>query len=187
MKRSRLYSLILIALFTTLTIIGTQITIPLAIVPITLQTLFVLAAGILLGGFRGMLSQLLYVAIGLIGFPVFSRGQGGPQMVFAVSFGYLLGFIVAPLAVGAVLRASGKVTPVSVFLAALAGTLVIDGFGVGYILTLFNAFTAQPLPAARVFSAILLPTVPGDLVKIIVLALTVPFLHRVLSRQNLLP
>lgn len=187
MKRSRLYSMILIALFTTLTIIGTQITIPLALVPITLQTLFVLSAGMLLGSVRGMLSQLLYVALGLIGFPIFSRGQGGPQMVFAISFGYLLGFIAAPLAVGAILRAFRRVNVATVLIAGLAGTLVIDLFGVAYILTLFNAFTAQPLPAARVFSAILLPTIPGDLIKVVVLALAIPYLHRVLSRQRLLP
>lgn len=187
MKRTRIYSMILIALFTTLTIIGTQITIPLALVPITLQTLFVLSAGMLLGSIKGMLSQLLYVALGLVGFPIFARGQGGPQMVFAISFGYLLGFIVAPLVVGAVLRAAGRVTPVSVLAAGLAGTVTIDIFGIAYILTLFNAITAKPMPAVRVFTAILLPTVPGDLIKVIVLALTIPYLHRVLSRQNLLP
>lgn len=187
MKRTRLYSMILIALFTTLTIIGTQITVPLAIIPITLQTLFVLSAGMLLGSLRGSLSQLLYVAIGLAGFPVFARGQGGPQMIFSVSFGYLLGFIAAPIAVGAVLRAARRVTSLSVLAAGLAGTAVIDLFGVTYILTLFNAFTAKPLPADRVFSAILLPTIPGDLLKVVVLALTIPYLHRVLSRQNLLP
>ena len=138
MKRTRIYSMILIALFTTLTIIGTQITIPLALIPITLQTLFVLSAGMLLGSIKGMLSQLLYVALGLVGFPIFARGQGGPQMVFAISFGYLLGFIVAPLVGGAVLRAAGRVTPLSVLAAGLAGTVTIDIFGIAYILTLFK-------------------------------------------------
>ncbi len=76
-----------------------------------------------------MLSQLLYVVIGLIGFPVFSRGQGGPQMVFAISFGYLLGFMAAPPVVGWVIGRFGRVNGVSVLIAGLAGTLVIDVIG----------------------------------------------------------
>ena len=187
MKRSRIYEMTLIALFTTLTIIGTQITIPLAFVPITMQTMFVLCSGMLLGSVKGMLSQLLYIALGLIGFPIFAGGKGGPQMILAVSFGYLIGFVVAPLAVGAVLRVLKKVNVFTVFLAGLAGTLVIDFFGIAYILTLFNTFSAKPIPVPNVFAAILLPTIPGDLLKVAILALTVPYLYRVLSRQNLLP
>jgi len=187
MNRNRLFSMVLIAFFTALTIIGTQLTIPLALVPITLQTLFVLSAGMLLGSLRGMLSQLLYVVIGLAGFPVFSRGQGGVQMVFAISFGYLLGFIAAPLVVGWILRLAGKVTLVSTLLAGLAGTLIIDVVGIGWILTVFNAISDKPMAAAKVFSAILLPTVPGDLIKVVALALVIPSLYRVLRRQDLLP
>lgn len=187
MNHQKTYSMVLIAFFTALTIIGTQITIPLAIVPITLQTLFVLAAGMLLGSLRGMLSQLLYVLIGLAGFPIFARGQGGLQMVFAVSFGYLLGFVAAPLMVGVVLKAFGKVTLVSTLAAGLSGALVIDVVGIGWILTIFNLISAQPIAAAKVFSAILIPTIPGDLLKVVVLGLTIPTLHRILSRQNLLP
>ncbi len=187
MKRDRIFSMALIALFTALTIIGTQISIPLPLVPITLQTMFVLSAGMLLGGLRGMLSQLLYVAIGLIGFPVFSRGQGGIQMVFAISFGYLLGFIVAPPVISWVIDRFEKVNFLSVLAAGLAGAATIDLVGIGWILLVFNTLTESPLAAARVFSAILLPTVPGDLLKAAVLALTIPSLHRMLYSQNLLP
>ena len=187
MNRNKMFSMVLIAFFSALTIVGTQIAIPLAVVPITLQTLFVLSAGMLLGSLRGMLSQLLYVLIGLIGFPVFSRGQGGPQMFFAISFGYLIGFIAAPVVVGRVLAAYGRVTTATVLVAGLAGAVTIDVVGIGWILTVFNLISAQPMAAARVFSVILLPTIPGDLLKAVVLALTIPSLYRVLHRQNLLP
>lgn len=187
MNRNKLLSMILIAFFTALTIIGTQITIPLAFVSITLQTMFVLGAAMLLGSIRGMLSQLLYVLIGLAGFPVFSRGQSGPQMVFTLSFGYLIGFIVAPLVVGRILKSFGRVSLTSVLFAALAGTLVIDLCGIGYILTVFNLINDKPMAAASVFSLILLPTIPGDLLKVAILALAIPYLYRILNYQNLLP
>jgi biotin transport system substrate-specific component len=187
MNRNRLFSMILIAFFTALTIIGTQITIPLAFVPITLQTLFVIGAGMMLGSLRGMLSQLLYVLIGLAGFPVFTRGQSGPQMVFAISFGYLIGFVVAPLVIGHVLRLFGQVTMISVLVAAFAGTIIIDLCGIGYILTIFSLISTTPMAVAKVFSTILLPTIPGDLVKVAILTFTIPYLYRILNHQNLLP
>jgi biotin transport system substrate-specific component len=187
MNRNRLFSMILIAFFTALTIIGTQITIPLAFVPITLQTLFVIGAGMMLGSLRGMLSQLLYVLIGLAGFPVFTRGQSGPQMVFTISFGYLIGFVVAPLVIGYILRLFGQVTMLSVLVAAFVGTIIIDLCGIGYILTIFSLISTTPMAVAKVFSTILLPTIPGDLVKVAILTFTIPYLYRVLNHQNLLP
>ena len=58
----------------------------------TLQFFFVLLAGIILGGKRGALAVGCYVALGLIGIPIFAAG-GGIGYIFRPSFGYLLGFI----------------------------------------------------------------------------------------------
>jgi biotin transport system substrate-specific component len=41
-------------------------------VPITLQTLGVMLAGVVLGGYRGALAVTLYVVLGLIGLPILS-------------------------------------------------------------------------------------------------------------------
>ncbi len=65
------------SLFTTLTAVGALIKIPFPMVPMTLQTLFVLLSGNLIGARLGAFSQLLYLFIGLIGFPIFAYG-GGP-------------------------------------------------------------------------------------------------------------
>jgi len=78
-----------IALFAALTAVGAFIRVPLPIVPFTLQTFFVALSGALLGARRGMLAQLLYVAIGLLGVPIFTKG-GGIGYVFQPSFGYLV-------------------------------------------------------------------------------------------------
>ena len=74
------YNLILIALFAALSVVGAFVKIPTPLVPFTLQTLFCVYAGFLLGARRGFASQLLYLLIGLIGIPVFALG-GGPSYV----------------------------------------------------------------------------------------------------------
>ena len=81
--------LILIAMFAALTAIGAFIRIPLPVVPITLQYFFCALGALLLGAKKGALAQILYVAVGLIGIPIFTKG-GGPQYIFQPSFGYLI-------------------------------------------------------------------------------------------------
>ena len=50
---------VLVTFFATLTFLGANIVIPLVPVPITMQTLFVLLAGAIIGNGRGALSQAL--------------------------------------------------------------------------------------------------------------------------------
>ena len=80
-------------IFTALIAIGAFIQIPLPYMDyFTLQFLFVLLSGILLGSKLGGLAVLIYVLIGLIGIPIFASG-GGIGYIFKASFGYLIGFI----------------------------------------------------------------------------------------------
>jgi len=81
------------ALFTASIVAGAYVTIPIGPVPITLQTLFVMLAG-LLGGFRtGLFAVMLYLLLGLIGLPVFSGGIGGFAHFISPTGGFLLGLI----------------------------------------------------------------------------------------------
>lgn len=66
-----------IALSTALIAIGAFITIPLGPVPFTLQTLFVILAGLFLKPSHAGLSAFLYMLIGLIGVPIFAGFSGG--------------------------------------------------------------------------------------------------------------
>jgi biotin transport system substrate-specific component len=81
---------LLSAFFAVLTAVGAAFTIPTPLVPITLQTFFVLMSGLLLGPKYGPLSQVLYLAMGLAGLPVFAGGAGGIQRVLSPSFGFLV-------------------------------------------------------------------------------------------------
>ena len=73
--------LVYTALLAALTAVGAFIRIPIGISVITLQFLFTAMAGVLLGPGGGALSQGVYVALGLVGLPIFTAGGG---------FGYVL-------------------------------------------------------------------------------------------------
>lgn len=64
------------ALFAALTGIAAQFQIPIEIVPVSLQTLFVLCAGGILGR-KGAISMIIYLFMGIVGMPVFAGGKGG--------------------------------------------------------------------------------------------------------------
>ena len=68
--------IILCGLFAALIAAGAFIRIPIPVVPFTLQTLFTTLAGLLLGRKYGSISVGVYLAIGLMGIPVLTRGGG---------------------------------------------------------------------------------------------------------------
>ncbi len=72
------------------------ISIPLGQLPdITLQTLFVAIAGLLLRKELAFLSMIIYIILGLIGLPVFSLGTSGLGVILGATGGFILGFPVA--------------------------------------------------------------------------------------------
>ena len=99
----RTIEIVLCGLFAALIAVGAfiRITIPTEPYPFTfsLQWLFVLMAGFLLGAKLGALSVGAYLLVGLVGVPVFVHG-GGPQYIFRAGFGFLLGFLLAAFLIG---------------------------------------------------------------------------------------
>ena len=73
--------LTLCALFVALIAAGAFIKIPVPVVPFTLQTLFTMLAGLLLGAKRGCTAVCIYIILGLMGLPIFASG-GGPGYIF---------------------------------------------------------------------------------------------------------
>lgn len=98
-------------------------------VPLTLQTLGVLLAGLILGPWRGFLAVLLYLVIGFAGLPVFAGGTGGLAAFAKPSIGFLLSFPLAAAVVGAlaalIMRRGLRAQYLWLTLAGLATTLVV--------------------------------------------------------------
>ncbi len=123
--------IVLCGMFTMLIIVGAFIKIPTPLIPLTFQFLFTMLAGILLGSRLGALSVIVYIALGLIGIPVFASG-GGIGYLFKPSFGYLIGFVLGTYAGGKICESS----PLPSFKRILAGNFVnmsiVYTFGVLY-------------------------------------------------------
>lgn len=83
-----------IAICTALTIVLSQIAIPMpSSVPVTLQTFAIALCGYLLGAKYAPVSIFLYVALGAIGLPVFANFSGGISVIFGYTGGFIWGFI----------------------------------------------------------------------------------------------
>lgn len=137
MKNTR--DLILVAMFAALTAIGAFIKIPVPYVPFTLQYLFCALAGMILGSKLGALSQIVYVAIGLAGLPVFTEG-GGISYIFKPTFGYLIGFIVAAYVIGKIKENIKELNFIKAIGILLVGLFFIYLFGVVYLYISYNLY-----------------------------------------------
>jgi biotin transport system substrate-specific component len=92
-----------ITVFAFLTALAAQVAIPTKPIPFTLQTLFVLLSGAMLGSRNGAYSQLLYLALGIIGLPVFAQVPDAPlgiSRIIGPTGGYLMAFPIAAFIVG---------------------------------------------------------------------------------------
>jgi biotin transport system substrate-specific component len=86
--------------FAAATALGARLEIPYQPVPFTLQTMILLFAGAFLGPRNGAFSQLIYLAAGVLGAPVFAGGAAGAAVLFGPTGGYLLAFPAAAAIVG---------------------------------------------------------------------------------------
>jgi biotin transport system substrate-specific component len=148
--------------FAGLFIVGAYIRIPLQPVPVTLQTLFVLLAGAVLGRGYGALSGAFYLAFGVAGLPVFAGGAAGAALFAGPTGGYLIGFIITPIIVGTLINR--KSAPGWNVFAFSVGTLVILFCGITYLTVAFTHNLGTSLSVG------LLPFIPGDLLKILAAA-----------------
>jgi len=162
-----------VAGFALLTAIGALIRIPLPFtpVPITMQTFFVLLSGVILGGRKGSLSQIVYVSAGVVGLPVFAGMTSGIALLSGATGGFLAGFIVAPKVVGLILGESAERR--RLILALIAGTAAIFLLGNIWLLILMNGDILKTLSLG------LIPFLPGALIKIgLVVAVVEAMRHR---------
>ncbi len=151
------------SLFLLLTALGAFVRIPLPFtpVPVTLQTLFVLLAGLALGGGLGVVSEACYVALGALGLPLFAGAAGGLAVLAGPTGGYLVAFPIAAWVTGRV-AGSEKASWPRVLLALIAGTLVIYALGVAQLTVVLQAGLVKGIQLGA------LPFLPGDAVKIAV-------------------
>jgi biotin transport system substrate-specific component len=147
-----------------------QVVIPLpwTPVPVTAQTFAVLMAGVVLGRWWGGISQVMYLAVGLLGVPWFAGLTGGYAILLGSTGGYLLGFILTALLLG---HFTDKYTQSRNFRPML-GLMLLANFALIYIpgllgLGLWVYMVKGTFPTfLTLISMGLLPFILGDLLKI---------------------
>ena len=170
----KLHVMTRIALMTALCVVGGLIRIPLGPVPMTLNSFFAALSGLLLGASAGAWSQLLYVLIGLLGLPIFSFG-GGPSSVMHPTFGFIIGYGLCAWLCGRLL--TGKITFFKVVRAVLAGFAALYCIGVPWLWFVFNYVMNSSMTFGRALSAGCAVFIPGDLLKVVVLAFIISRIH----------
>lgn len=141
--------LVYIAIFTALTAVGGLISVPIPFtqVEVSLQTPIVIAAGLFLGGIDGALAVLIYVVMGLLGLPVFTKG-GGIGYVLMPSFGYLIGFPIGAFVTGMVFSHMKRTTRGRAFVAGLCGMVPIYLIGATYQVLIVYYYIGSTFAAA---------------------------------------
>lgn len=177
--------MILIAMFAALTAIGAFIRIETPFVPFTLQYLFCAYSGVLLGFRKALYSQLLYVGIGLIGIPVFTKG-GGPAYVLQPTFGYLIGFIFCAALIGWLVEKNKTLTFTNLLLPILGGLTALYVCGVPYLYGIVNFYLGKPMPFSVAVTAGFTPFILQDLVMSGLVALTALKVIPILRRAGLI-
>ncbi|MFH9083133.1 biotin transporter BioY [Streptomyces sp. NPDC017673] len=141
-----------------LTGLAAQLSVPVpgSPVPVTGQTFAALLVGTTLGARRGFLSLALYAVAGVAGVPWFAQGASGAGMV---SFGYVLGMLLASALVGALARRGADRSPLRMAGTMILGEAVVYAVGVPYLAL------AAHLSASQAVAAGLTPFLIGDALK----------------------
>lgn len=176
--------LVLCGLFSALIVIGAMIKVPLPGIPLTLQTMFVLLAGLLLGSRGGLIAVLVYIFMGLVGVPVFTGG-GGLMYVLKPTFGYIVGFALGAFVTGWLAERNPDHSTKQLILAAVAGTAAIYAVGLPWYYVILNYYLNTPVGAATVMMSGFVMTLPGGIIKIALSVLLAKRLAPVIGRGML--
>lgn len=155
-----------------------KIAVPFYPVPMTMQTFVVLGLGLLLGPWRGAACVASYLLEGALGFPVFTgtpgRGVGLAYMVGPTG-GYLAGFMLAVIVVGIFAKVGWDRRRSSLAVALSAGVAALYAPGLLWLGATIG--WDQPLLDLGLY-----PFVPGEIVKMLLLLLSLPFAHASMKR-----
>jgi len=147
-------------------------------VPLTGQTFGVLVLGGAFGPARGAMSVVVYLAVGLLGAPVFTEGGSGIDYLFGATGGYLVGFAAAAAIAGWFARRRFDRRLGTAVVMMVASSAVIYGFGVvGLMLA-----TGADLPRALELGVV--PFLLTDVLKAVAAAVVLPVAWRLVDRWD---
>ncbi len=170
-RRNLIVTLTLSALFCTLICIGSFIRIPMPnMMPMTLQTFFVLLTGLILPLKASTLATITYMVLGLIGLPIFSGG-GGLGYVLMPNFGFIIGFVISSVTMSIIAEKQKKRSFWQYFAISLLGVAIIYIIGVLYFAFITNVYNNN-YSAIWFIQTVFLPFIPKEIICIILSSLS---------------
>ena len=166
-----------ISMFAAIIAVCAQISIPLpGGVPITLQTWAVALSGVVLGAKAGAMATVVYILLGAVGIPVFTNLGAGVGIILGPTGGFILSFPLQAFLSGI---GTGKKHIAWLLAGLLAGTVVNLSAGMVF----FSFVLSTNLQAA--FAAAVLPFIPGEIVKIILVAVVGRSINFALAKSGI--
>lgn len=154
---------------------ASQLTVPLWFtpVPLSLSTFAVLLTGAALGPARAAASTILYLALGVAGAPIFAGQASGWHFA---SFGYIVGYVIGAVLVGALARRRADRSVPATALTACLGTLAVYAAGVPWLVNHLDVDLATGMELG------VYPFLAGDAIKAVAAALLLPAAWRAVDR-----
>ncbi|WP_423906822.1 biotin transporter BioY [Candidatus Spongiihabitans sp.] len=179
--RSWARHIILATIGVALLTLSAKIKIPFYPVPVTMQTFVVLALGIAYGSKLGASTVLLYLAVGVIGLPVFAgTPEKGMGLVYVMgpTGGYLLGFVIAAATTGYLAEKGWDRKLTLTFAAMLIGNIIIYIPGLIWLANVVG--WDKPI-----FEWGMYPFLLGDLAKIVLAMLLIPATWTIIKKPGI--
>jgi biotin transport system substrate-specific component len=154
-----------IGLFTAVTAVSSQIAVaaPFSPVPVTMSLFSVFLSGMIMRPRQAAIAQIVYLALGFAGVPVFSGLRGGPAALFGPTGGYLFSYpFMAAITAFLIEKLDGKRVPFSVAAAASA----LPALALCYLCGTAWLSVSVGTPFAETLAASALPFIPADMLKI---------------------
>lgn len=179
---NKLRDMILVGMFAALMVVGAYLRIPTPFVPVTFQLFFAVFAGLLLKPVQALKSQVIYIAIGLIGVPVFSSG-GGLSYVFNPTFGYIIGFAVTAFIIAYLMSKEAEITFIRVLLISVVGYLATYIIGNLYFFVIMNVVVGKAMSLGAVFGIMYIYMIK-DFLLLIIAAIAATTILPILRRSG---
>ena len=179
---NKIHAMCIIAIFTALMCVLSPISIPIEPVAITLATFVVYLLGAVFSWKISVPIVLLYLLLGMAGMPIFSKFQGGFQVLAGPTGGFLIGYIPCVL-IETLLIGKWKKRIWIYPIAMVAGTIVLYAFGMGW----FLIYGKGNYDFAKAMMLCVVPFLPGDALKIALATLTGFRLRKFIDSQLGIP
>jgi biotin transport system substrate-specific component len=168
---------ILVLAGTAILVISAKVSVPFYPVPMTLQTLAVMAIAAAYGMRLGTMTVVAYLVEGFVGLPVFTAtppAAAGPLYFLGPTGGFLAGFILLALIVGyAADRGWDRSFP-RLFAAMIAADVVVFALGFAWLASFAQAGGHTGIGLANAWKFGVAPFLFGDLLKIALAAALLP-------------